>query len=447
VANGLEQTHAQSEVDAQSSPSGALPESTGSDMRSLFQNRNFRLLFAGELISSLGDQASAVALPWLMLLLTRDPLALGTVIACSTVPRALLILSGGALVDRLSARSVLLGTRIVDTCLMAALVALVFTGLVQSWMVYSIAVCSGIAAAFSQPASSTMAPQIVDAKHLQAANGLVSGVAQVAMLTGPILAGILISFAARVPVMDGRNTHGVTLAFAVDGISYAVSGLMLLAMRLPKPWKSVSVQSASKDIRDAGRVMFADLELRTLLMYFAAIAIFVAGPLQVALPLLANTTLRGDSSTFGTLMSSFAFGTLVGMGLSAVRPKLGAMPLGLTVLLLNSAVGLTILPLGHVSATWQAASLLLVIGGLSGFVEVALLTWIQKRVPENMLGRATSIVGFVVLCVLPMGTLISGVVLRHVNIGQFFLVVGGLLNAIVILGLVFTPIRQIRNSA
>src|SRR5664280_1586603 len=77
-------------------------------IRKVFQNRNFRFLWAGQGASLLGDQFELIAAPWLVLKLTHDPLALGFVLALSSVPRALFMLVGGAITDRFSARNVML---------------------------------------------------------------------------------------------------------------------------------------------------------------------------------------------------------------------------------------------------------------------------------------------------------------------------------------------------
>ena len=95
---------------------------------SVFANRNFSLLFAGSTISAIGDQFTLVALPWLVLKLTGDPAALGLVLATMALPRAVFMLIGGAVVDRMSPRRVLLGGRGVNALLVSLLAVLVLTG-------------------------------------------------------------------------------------------------------------------------------------------------------------------------------------------------------------------------------------------------------------------------------------------------------------------------------
>ena len=88
------------------SPAASTPVRT-----SIFADRDFSLLFGGSSVSAFGDQFTLVALPWLVLKLTGNPAALGIVLAVMAFPRAAFMLIGGAVVDRMSPRRVLLGAR------------------------------------------------------------------------------------------------------------------------------------------------------------------------------------------------------------------------------------------------------------------------------------------------------------------------------------------------
>src|SRR5690606_41454236 len=86
---------------------------SGKGIRALWHIRDFRLLWLGEGVSVLGDHFYMIALPWLILQLTGDPLAMGTVLALAAIPRALFMLIGGALTDRFSPRTLMLGSNLV----------------------------------------------------------------------------------------------------------------------------------------------------------------------------------------------------------------------------------------------------------------------------------------------------------------------------------------------
>ena len=136
---------------------GAGPATPPADPRAaLLQDSNFRWMIGGSALSMLGDQFTLIALPWLVLQMTGDTLVLGTVLALISVPRALFILIGGALVDRHSPKQVLMITKYVNLVLLAALAGLVFAGTLSLWMVYALSLGIGLATAFSIPAGTAM---------------------------------------------------------------------------------------------------------------------------------------------------------------------------------------------------------------------------------------------------------------------------------------------------
>src|SRR5215471_4294687 len=91
----------------------------------------FRLVWAGETISYLGDNIQVIALAWLVLLMTGSGVALATVLIAAAIPRALLMLFAGALIDRVNAASMMLGSIISRGVLVAILTGLVATGTIQ----------------------------------------------------------------------------------------------------------------------------------------------------------------------------------------------------------------------------------------------------------------------------------------------------------------------------
>ena len=123
--------------------------------------RNFRLLWIGEGISLLGDQFYMIALPWLVLSLTGNALAVGTVMAMAGIPRALFMLVGGALTDRFTPRKLMISSNLVRMVLTGLLAALVAMNLIQLWMLYALALFFGLADAFFFPAQTSIVSQLV----------------------------------------------------------------------------------------------------------------------------------------------------------------------------------------------------------------------------------------------------------------------------------------------
>ena len=212
--------------------------------RSAFGIRDFRLLWLGEAVSTLGDQFALIALPWLALVLTGDAFALGTVLALMAVPRAVLMLLGGAYVDRMSPRLVMLGSNAIRLLAVAVLGLIVINGAVELWMLYAFALVFGVADAFFYPAQTAMVPDLVKGDQLQQANGIVQGTAQLTTLVGPAAAGIAI--AALGGGVSSADVSGIGLALLVDAATFVVSLVMLLLIAPRAPARRPRVRSSSR---------------------------------------------------------------------------------------------------------------------------------------------------------------------------------------------------------
>lgn len=406
--------------------------------RDLFRNPNFRWLISGGALSMLGDQFTLLALPWLVMGLSRDPLVLGTVLALGSLPRALFILVGGALVDRYSPKRVLMLTKWINVLLLGLLAALTATGSITLWGVYALTLAIGLATAFSYPAGSAILPQAVPAELIQPANGVLMGARQLVMLLGPVLAGLLVSTGSE-PALQG---HGLAMAFGFDALSFAVSAWTLSKVTTA-PRETPADQPVLGAIAESLRSCWQDHELRALFLYFAAIAFFVGGPIQVALPVLAAERLPGGAAALGVMLAAHGLGALVGMAVSGLRPQWRLSTLGGTVLLIDSIAGAVFLVFGHVHAAWQGALLLLPLGALGGFVQVAVYSWLQRRIPPEMLGRSMALFMFIVMGLAPLASAAAGAALRVLDVTSLFTVAAICLLGVVALGALFTPIRRI----
>lgn len=427
-----------------SSSSPRPPGPTPAGRALLFRDRNFLWMLSGAVISMLGDQFTLIALPWLVLTMTGDTLVLGTVLALISVPRALFMLVGGALVDRHSPKQVLMLTKYVNTVLLGVLAALVLWGGLALWMVYLLALAIGLATAFSIPSGTAMLPSVVAPAQLQAANSVMLGLRQASMFLGPLLAGLLIAlFGEGAP---GTPSRGTGVAFALDAFSFALSAWTLHRV-VPLPGKGApAAQAVLAAVAEGLRFFWRDSALRSCFLYWGAIALLIQGPVQIALPVLAATQLDLGAAAFGTMLGAHGAGTLAGMVLSGIKPQLRVGSLGLTLLLVDGVIGLLFMPMGQISATWQGAALMGTIGLLGGFMQVAVFTWLQRQVPPSMLGRAMSLFMFIFMGLAPMSAAVAGWLLRSVTLGQMFAGCGALLVGLVLLALGTTQIRHLSDA-
>ena len=429
---------------------------TASDPRgALLKNPNFRWMASGSFLSMLGDQFTLIALPWLVLQMTGDTLVLGTVLALISIPRALFILIGGALVDRHSPKRVLMITKYINLLLLATLAGLVLAGTLTLWMVYALSLGIGLATAFSIPAGTAMMPYVVVRSQLQAANGISLGLRQLTMFLGPLLAGLLIALFGAGDAAQGAseapahaNATGIGLAFALDALSFALSAWTLSKVQthpsalLPAAAPQAVLSSVAQGLAHFWR----DSELRTCFLYWSAIALFIMGPIHIAIPVLASTTPQLGAAAFGMMLGAHGAGTLLGMVVSGMVPRLRIGSLGMTILALDAIIGALFMPMGLITAIWQGAVLMLVIGLLGGFMQVSVFTWIQQRVPPALLGRAMSLFMFIFMGLAPISAAVTGWVMKSITLPQLFAASGGTLLVVAALALVLTPLRRVTDA-
>lgn len=401
----------------------------------LMRDRNFLWLIGGGALSMLGDQFTLLALPWLVLKMTNDTLIVGTVLAVASLPRAVLMLVGGAIVDRTSSKQVLMITKYINTALLALLAVLVYRGALTVWSVHLMALAIGLTSAFSFPAGTSILPQVVAPELLQPANGMMMGIRQVSLLIGPSVAGLLIALFGDGSTGLGPEAAGVAVAFAVDSFSFAFSAWTLTHVRLREGVRAApSGEGVLRAIAGAMRHMWNDRLLRALCLYYAATSFLIGGPIQVALPTLAERNLSQGAEAYGTLMAVHGLGALVGMVISGARPTWRLGSLGMTILAIDALAGLLFMPFGHIEALWQGLVLIAPLGLLAGFIQVVSFTWMQSRVPPQMMGRAMSVFMFIFLGLAPLSTPLAGWLLHFMSLADLFTATGAGFLVIVALG-------------
>ncbi|WP_288378941.1 MFS transporter [uncultured Massilia sp.] len=414
--------------------------------QALRRDPNFTWLMSGGVISALGDQFTMIALPWLVLQLTGDPLALGAMVAAMGVPRAILILFGGALVDRYSPKSVLMLTKYVNTALLGILALLVLLQAATLPLVAALGIGLSIASAFSIPAGTSMLPHAVAPQHLAPANAAMMAMRQLTMLGGPLLAGLLFALAGDGSHGQG-DARGLGIAFAIDCLTYLVSAWTLAKVRpLARPAPEARKQESVWRAVGAGlATVWHDRTLRTAFFYWGLCACVVGGLMQVALPLLASERLHG-ASALAILMAAHGGGILAGMALSGVLGKRRLVNLGITLLVVDGLSGLLLIPMGLVTQSWQGMLLIAAIGVLGGFIQVAVFTWIQQRVPQAMLGRMMGIFMFVFMGLAPIAAAGAGWLASMMSLDALFAGAGIFLAAAALLAWLFTPMSTLADA-
>ncbi len=390
--------------------------------------RNFRLVWLGEGVSVFGDQFFLIALPWLVLRLTDSGVALGAIFVVSGVPRLLLMLAGGALSDRFSPRRLMLFSNGARAALTLILTVLVVLDRTQLWMLYVLAFGFGITDAFFQPAVGAIIPQLVHPAQIAAANALHEGTALTIQTVGAGVAGLAVKLL------------GEGLAFAFDTLTFVFASAMLLLVRDTRPPEIEPSSAAS--LADHARIILADIRagfsyagehraLRHLLLTFAAINLLWAGPMVIGPPKLAADRFPEGAAALGLITAGFAIGALAGTFLAGVlKPR----RVGLVIMLMNLVAAPLMIAVGFAPHVWVAAGLTLILGLLNGIVDLIYLSWVQRNVVPDMLGRVMSLVMLTSAGISPLSFAVAGV-LAQIDVRLLYGLAGALLFVVALVSL------------
>jgi len=380
----------------------------------VFSSASFRKLWVATTLSLFGDFFNYIALAWLVLQLTGSGLALGSVLVVQALPRAVLMVVGGALADRISSRLTMLGSMGLRTAVVAPLAVLVLTGRVQMWEVYAIAVVFGIVDAFYMPARTSILPKVVADHDLEPGNAVLNVTGQASVILGPVLGGLIVTLL------------GIGWAFAGDAACFAIGFLFIL-------WLPTAARTAAGEAHPDGglggqilagfRYAWADTGIRVLLIVIAVIDFAANGALGVGLPTLVHARFSAGAEGLGILLGAWGVGATAGaLGAGFVRPP---KQFGWLIVLLCVWLGVGMTGVGLVSSLLPAALLMGFSGIGTGVVNTYGLSWLQRRTDPAMQGRVMSLVMLASMGLTPLAYAASGV-LADVNPTLLFLIAGGM---------------------
>jgi MFS family permease len=358
------------------------------------RSRNFRVLFAGQAVSVVGDALFPVALVFAVLDLGGSPGQLGLVLAAQGLPMAGLILAAGVWADRLPRQTIMLASDVGRGLAQAVTAWLLLSGRAEIWHLAVLSAVYGIFEAGFRPAAGGLIPQIVESEHLQQANALMGLAMNTGTIVGPAAAGALIA------------ASGPGEAIAIDAATFAVSAAFLLALRAPRPTRG----------SDPGGIGFwselkggiAEVRRRRWMVSFMpAMTAYhlIALPSVLALgPVIADRDLDGAAS-WGLITSAFGVGTIAG-NIVALRIQPSRPMFVATVGTVFAATQPISLALGGSTA---AIAALLLLGGIA--VSFAFGQWettYGREIPEHALARVTSLDYFTTAGVMPLGFAVVG---------------------------------------
>jgi MFS family permease len=363
-----------------------------------FHHRNYRLFFAGQLVSLIGTWMQQVAQAWLVWELTGDPIWLGVVTTAQFVPVVILGLFAGVAADALPKQKVLLAAQISMMVLAFILAALVLSGVVEVWMIVVLAFLLGIANAVDMPARQSFVVELVGRDHVGNAVALNSAMFNGARIVGPAAAGLAI------------GAFGTAAAFLLNGLSFVavIVGLWLIdereletSTRIARPRTiSAVVENLAEGLAYVRRTPVVLLAVTVV-----GIVATVGMNWNVLLPAFAQNELSSDASGFGFLMAASGIGSvLAALRLAVDRPRPTRLATGALIL------GIATVALAVSRIFPMSLGIMVVVGFGSILMAATGNTTIQVAVPDQLRGRVMSVYTTVFSASMPVGGIVFGAI-------------------------------------
>ncbi|WP_405645444.1 MFS transporter [Streptomyces sp. NBC_00019] len=399
-------------------------------MFSSLKSRNYRLFFAGQVVSNTGTWMQRIAQDWLVLSLTGSSTAVGVTTALQFLPMLLFGLYGGVLVDRLPKRPTLLVTQSAMAVTGLALAFLTLSGHVEVWHVYLAAFAVGLATVVDNPARQTFVSEMVGPDQLQNAVSLNSANFQSARLIGPAVAGLMITGV------------GTGWAFLANGMSFVAPIAGLLLMR-------------SRDLHVVERAPRGKGQLREGLHYVAGRpdliwTIVLVGFVStfgfnfpVYLSAFADDVFHAGAGSYSLFNTLMAVGSLAGALLAARRgtARMRVLVAGAV------AFGTLEIVAALAPSLWLFALLMVPIGMFGMTVNVTANSSVQLSTDPAMRGRVMSLYMMVFMGGAPLGAPIAGWITDAYGV-RAGLAAGGVIaaSAAVTIGLFLARVGNLRLS-
>ncbi|MBI2847732.1 MAG: MFS transporter, partial [Chloroflexi bacterium] len=264
--------------------------------------RDYRLLWSGQISTSMGQWMDQTARSWLVYSLTHSPLQLGLVSALRGLPMLLFGVLAGVIADRYGRKAQLIIAQTVNALLNAILATLILTHQIQVWHIYVTSLLVGTVQAFQQPARQALINDIVGEKHLMNAIALNSAAVNASRSVGPAIAGILI------------QAIGVDMSYYAQAALFAFATIWTVQIRVPKSGASTSHLHDSSILANAveGFKYIISNRLILSLMVLVLVPTILAMPYTSLMPIFAIDVFHGDSRTQGILLTSVGIGAVLG---------------------------------------------------------------------------------------------------------------------------------------
>lgn len=382
-------------------------------------NKNFLIMVIGQIISLFGSAIQRFSMSLYLLEFTGSTATFAKILAISTLPYILFAPVAGRLSDRVNRKKIMVCLDFVCSAVIGVYALILFQGKDHEMIVGIVMFLLSIGATLYGPAVTSSIPQIVDEEHLTSANGIVNQVGSVVNFAGPILAGVL------------YGLMGIKVIVVINAVSFFISAVMELFLEIPDVAKS-EAEEAKKQKESLGvfiKTSFADMKesfiylkkekqiILGIIASYALCNIFLVPILSIIAPYFINIKLGLSAEIYGLVEGICVLGMILGGLWISVKPKMFSIKkVHYTYIPMIAGVILMTM-LGFMKLNGYVSAGIFAVSGMAIMLSLALsnvltLTFIQKEIPGEMLGRVSAFSTAVATISVAPGQLLFGQVIE-----------------------------------
>lgn len=399
---------------------------------SLWRNKNYLLLWGGQVVSSIGTQVSQLAFPLLVLLLTHSPAQAGFVGALRALPYLLFSLPAGALLDRWDRKRVMISCDAARALCLASIPLAFALGRLSIVQIYLVSLVEGIFFVFFDIAETSCLPNVVAREQLPAAVAQNQATTGITSLLGPPLGGLLYGMSSLLP-------------FMADALSYLASVLSLCWIRSNfQQERVIAPRRLDREVREGLVWFWRQPVLRVMAVLSCGINLVVVGGTSLLVIVLAQHQ-HASSFTIGLIFACGGIGSILGSLFAPLLQK--QLKFGQAII--SSAWILALLwPVYAVVPNAVALGILTtVLFFLGPIYNVINASYRLALVPDAFQGRVNSAVRLISFASQPLGLAATGLLIQGVGTGATVLVGAGVLMLVALLATLSSPVRNAPQAA
>lgn len=383
-------------------------------MKKLFQNKNYKILVIGQVISLFGSAIQRFALSLYLLDLTGNASVFANILALSIVPIIVLAPFAGILSDRVNRRNIMVVLDLLSGLCITVYAFVLFAGRDNYVIAGTVMmILSGIATLY-QPAVNASIPSIVEDEDLTSANGVVQQVSSLSNFLGPILAGVL------------YGLFGIKVVIVINAVSFFISAVMELFLEIPfeKPVDKIApVKLFVSEMKESATYLkHENKHVLRLVEASGLYNLFLVPVFTVCAPFIIKVMLGMSSQVYGVSEGIMAMGMIAGGMFISTRPdflgikKIHYVSVTMSIAMCVMAFALVI-PVG--TARSRYGILLAVTLGIAaimvalGIANVIQMTYIQRATRPNMLGKVMAFSTAIATMCVPVGQILYGFLVEH----------------------------------